>query len=127
MNEKYELDYGRSEENGHHEEIAILTGHSIEDIIAASSLKSIWHTSDYILAFQKLGFNCDTRFVKFDPKTDKPCMMRFTRKDIKDNYWYSHVYYNDKVYFGRGEWCRFDDFRELNPEIRITSMLRVWL
>ena len=127
MNDKYELDYLRSHDNGHHEIIAILTGHEIEDIVAASSENQIWYPKMYIAAFRKLGFNCDDRFVKFNPDTDKPCMMRFKRNDIKESYWHAFAYYDHKVYLGAGEWYKFDLFIEANPHFRITSMLRVWI
>jgi len=51
----------------------------------------------------------------------------FTDKREKGNFWHAFTYFNDKVYFGNGEWYRFGPFIEANPNFRITSMLRVWI
>ncbi len=127
MSGLYELDYTRSHPNGHVEIIAILTGLPDEEIVASAPVELSWYPRNYIETFRKLGFNVSPRFKKFDPKCKYPCMMRFSRTDIKENHWYAYAYYDEKVYTGSGVWCGFKEFYECNPDIKITSMLEVWI
>lgn len=128
MNDQlYELDYFRDEENGHHEIIAILTGLPIEDIVKVSPTRDAWYGKDFINIFRSLGFNVNPRYIKFNPKTEYPCMMRFRDKTDNKVCWYSYVYYNDKVYTGKGEWWRFDQWIKAYSNCRVTSMLQVWI
>lgn len=124
---KYELDWTRYyPDNGHYTIIAILTGLPLEDIKKASPSKRAWGGQTYVYVFKKLGFNSNNRFIKFNPETEYPCLMRFKRTDIKEPYWYGCVYYDNIVYMGN---CRvkFSDFLNNNTNIRITSMLQVWI
>jgi hypothetical protein len=124
---KYELDWTRIHDNHHHLVIAVLTGHSIEDIIAASPTYDSWAPRDYINTFRKLGFNTNNRFIKFNPETPYPCLMRYTRTDIDEPYWYGSVYYDHKVDEGSARWA-FDNWLKYhNGTIRVTSMLQVWI
>ena len=124
---KYEIDWPRNDcvENYHHHTIAMLTGLPIEEIKAKAPDRGLWHTRDYIKTFRDLGFNCNDRFIKFDPNTPYPCIMRYTTPEDK-NHWYSEVYYDGLVY----SWNNCSDltsFKILNPELKITSMLQVWI
>lgn len=125
--EKYELDWTRSEDNGHHEIIAILTGLPIEEIEAVSPKRDAWYGRDFIEIFRKLGFNVNPRYIKFRPETEYPCMMRFRDKTDKKVCWYSWVYYDDIVYCGGGERWTLDDWIKASPNCRVTSMLQVWI
>lgn len=127
MDHIYELDNSRTYENGHHEIIAILTGHEIQDIIAVSPDKDYWYARDYISVFNKLGFNTGNRFIKFDPLADKPCMMRFKNTLTPGNHWHAIAFYNQKLYLGNNVEIWFLSFIEANPEIVVTSMLQIWI
>ncbi len=125
---KYEVDFMRMHESGHINTIQILTGCEDEEILKHAPARDIWRTRDYIDTFHKLGFSTNPRFIKFDPETKYPVMMRYYRKDIKDRYWYSWVYYNGLIYFGQNIQCDFDEWVQANKEIvRVTSMLQVWI
>lgn len=123
----YELDYTRHYDNGHYTNIAILTGLPIEEISAASPSASSWRGIQFIETFRKLGFNVNPRFIKFDRETPYPCLMRFKDLRDKERCWYAWVYYKTKVYTGMGCWHRLDSLLELNPHIKVTSMLQVWI
>ena len=126
ISEKYELDWTRTHDNHHHQIIAVLTSLSIEEIISASPKSNKWHGRDYVKTFYKLGFNTSERFVKFDPSTDKPCMIRAVEIDNERSGWYSWAYYDncivdDGVQYSLGLWTRYF------PQLKITSMLQVWI
>lgn len=123
----------------HLSEIATLTGLEFEDIKQVTDqLGKRWNGQTYINVFHKLGFNT-SKFIKFDPETKYPCMLRLSRKD--DSFWYVFVYNDNKLYH-RKEVSFFDEvFRYLNGSYytnldtrignnkayKITSMLQVWI
>ena len=105
--------------------IAILTGLPFDEIIQAAPDKKAWHSRDFIATFRKLGFNTSDRFIKFDEKTDKPCIMR-TTSDRK-GYWYGWVYYDEMIYIGNHEGIYLDTWKKDYNDLKITSMLQVWI
>lgn len=127
--EKYELDWTRCyPENQHFTKIAILTGLPIEEIEAAApNRRDGWYARDYIQTFRKLGFNTSNRFIKFDPDTIYPCIMRFTDVGDKSGHWYAEVYYDHWVECGNEEWDFDHWLYYMNGSVRITSMLQVWI
>jgi len=122
-----ELDWNRYYPfNSHFTHIAILTGLDIEEIEKVSPKKDCWGGQSFVNVFRELGFNCNNRWVKFDPNTDLPCLIRFKSNVIKEPYWYLHVYYKNIVYMGNSR-LPFDQWIENNSNYRITSMLQVWI
>ncbi|QEL01567.1 hypothetical protein FKG96_12370 [Olivibacter sp. LS-1] len=124
---KYQLDGKRYYPNNHHHTvIAVLTGLDIVDIIDASPLNDHWGGQTFVKTFNKLGFNTNHRFIKFDRDTIYPCLMRTKRTDIKEPYWYCFPYYDGWVYF-EGYCYGFEYFFAMYNNLRITSMLQVWI
>ena len=124
---KYELDWTRYHPDNHHYTvIAILTGLPFDEIAAVSPQKDCWGGQSFVHVFRNLGFNVNPRFKKFDPQTEYPCLMRCKRTDIQEPYWYLFVYYNNLVDTGN---CRmtFDEWQQQYRNLRVTSMLQVWI
>ena len=122
---KFEIDWPRVEApNDHIWMIGCLTGLSDQEIIDVVSARESWNGQEYVRSFRNLGFNCNPRFVKFDPATKYPCIMRSTSE--YKGYWNAWVYNNGMVY---GSWFRMtlDKWKENYPKLKITSMLQVWI
>jgi hypothetical protein len=129
MEKKYEIEYVCKPGYHWQSEIAMLTGYPVEDVIEVIPERHIWYAKNFINTFKLLGFNHDPRFVKFNPATDKPCLMRFVKAGTKENRWYSAVYYDGHVYavgYGKMTFERFVKVH-ITPHYRVTSMLRVWI
>lgn len=122
---KYELDAGRWYEHSIHTEIAILTGHDIITIRQASPEKDAWSPRDFVKTFEKLGFNTSERFIKFNPETDKPCIIRMPDQ-VDKGHWFGAVYYSGWVYLGNYERWKIEQFLKAN-NLHVTSMLQVWI
>ena len=135
---KYEIEfvcYGPDLHN--HSVISSLTGLDFEEAdkaVRAVRRKS-WSGQTYVKVFQNLGFNTNPRFVKFDPATPYPCIMR-CRNHVK-GYWYLFLYHDGVVYDLYGNSFRLDDscnvvnrngsyFLKLYA-MKVTSMLQVWM
>lgn len=107
-----------------------------------------WYGRDFVATFQQLGYDCSPRFIKFDPDTKYPCLLRFgpsprglvwrrnrKRRETGDptaqlterekHWWSGWVYYDGLVYEPRyeGPWL----FHTMPKDVRVTSMLQVWL
>lgn len=105
-----------------------------DQAVKAISCKS-WSGQTYVKVFQNLGFTTNPRFVKFDPKTPYPCIMR-CRNHVK-GYWYLFLYHDGIVYDLHGNSFHLDDpynvaFRNgsyflKNYGMKVTSMLQVWI
>ncbi len=117
--------------------ISSLTGLDFDEAdqaVKSISLKS-WSGKTYIEVFQNLGFNTNPRFVKFDPNTHYPCIMR-CRNHVK-GYWYLFLYHDSIVYDIHGNSFRLDDpynvvkrngsYFLTNYRMKVTSMLQVWV
>lgn len=117
--------------------ISSLTGLDFDE--ADQAVKSIsrksWSGQTYVKVFQNLGFYTNARFVKFDPNSPYPCIMR-CRNYVK-GYWYLFLYHDGIVYDLHCNLFRLDDpynvaFRNgsyflKNYGMKVTSMLQVWL
>jgi hypothetical protein len=125
---KYELDWTRYySDNGFHTLIAILTGLPIEEIVAACPDRDRWHGRDFRETLNKLGFNTNVRFKKFDPETSYPCIMRFKlRGKSEQGTWYCFAYYDGEVQMGNSS-CSLKEWEQMYRRYRITSMLQVWI
>lgn len=134
---KYEVDivcYGPDLYN--QSVISSLTGLDFDesDKAVKEIKRKCWDGQTYVKLFQNLGFKTNPRFVKFDPNTLYPCIMR-CRND-KKGYWYLFLYHDSIVYDLHGNSFRLDD--PYNVAIRnssyflklygmkVTSMLQVW-
>jgi len=82
----------------------------------------------WIEMFRELGFNVTPRWKKFDMGTEVPSVIRC--KSINDkSHWYPYIYYDNEIYsalYG-GYWASIDSFLEDNKELKITSMIQVWI
>lgn len=110
-------------------EIAMLTGLPVWDVIDHVPETTVWYARTFLKIFDELGYNHDPRFRKFDPTTEKPCLMRFIKTGKKEGHWYSAVYSNGYVYAcGLGK-MKFEDYvnEHITGSYRITSMMRVWI
>ncbi len=121
----YELDTYRYHEDDNIRIIAVLTGLPDEEIIAACTNKELWGGQDFVRIFKKLGFNTNERFEKFDPDTDKPCIMRTT--SFKKRVWFGWVYYKGIVYGDALDQYTMEEWKKKWPRLKITSLLQVWL
>lgn len=61
-----------------HSAICSLTGLSFEEVDHAIKRvnRRCWSGQTYIKVFESLGFNSNPRFIKFDPNTPYPCILR---------------------------------------------------
>lgn len=118
----YELDWDRpSLEKSNAWFIGVLTGLPDDEIFEACPNKELWGGQAFVKTFKKLGFNTSERFEKFDPETDKPCIMRTV--SYQKGKWFAWIYYNGLV----DNTYTLAQFREKWPRLRITSMLQVWI
>lgn len=111
--------------------VAVLTGLEIDDIKEVnievcrvngiSRYKTAWGGQHFIKLFRALGFNTNDRFVKFDPNTDKPCIIRTT--SFQKGYWYAFIFDGKLV---DNIWT-LEQFHVRWKKLKITSMLQVWI
>lgn len=129
---KYEIEIVNFEEEmqdgGFHSEseIATLTGLGWEDMYDITSKVKRWTGQAYIKTFRTLGFNCNTRWIKFDKNTEYPCMIRCKIPHDK-HHWASWIYYDGHIYDireGKITWAKWNSWW---PNYKITSMLQVWI
>lgn len=135
---KYEIEvvnYGPD----HHNQTAIstLTGLCFEE--ADQAVKKVnrkcWGGQTYVKVFQNLGFNTNPRFIKFDPATPYPCIMRCS--NYVKGYWYLFIYHDGIVYDLFANSFRLDDKMHVSKRngsyflkhygMKVTSMLQVWI
>ncbi|WP_392471354.1 hypothetical protein ACF3OC_08285 [Sphingobacterium cellulitidis] len=135
---KYEFEivnYGRP--YFHESTLSTLTGLEFDDV--HSFVKSIgkkkWGGQLYINALQNLGFNTNPRFVKFNPDTNHPCILRC--RNHEKGIWYLFYYCNGIVYDVWDNSFELTDFTNVayikgsyflkNYQMKVTSMLEVWV
>ncbi len=117
--------------------ISSLTGLDFED--SDKSVKEVkrllWSGQTYVQVFRKLGFNTNPRFIKFDPQTPYPCIMRCINH--KKGVWYLFLYHQGVVYDIHGNSFHLNDPSEVSKmngsyflkwyRMKVTSMLQVWI
>lgn len=124
---KYEIEHVVFINRYTESEIAMLTGLDLDDILPVSEKVTRWTGSAYVKVFQKLGFNCNPRFKKFDKQTEYPCLMRCRNIRKKDPYWYGFVYYDGYVYDVYNGPMTWAEWNHVYTNLKITSMLQVWI
>lgn len=131
---KYEIEHvcyafknGEIHINFFESEIAMLTGLSLVEILPITSKIKRWSGSAYVDVFRKLGYNCNAKFKKFDKNTEYPCLMRCNEIKRTSSFWYGFVYYDGFVYCVYEGKIKLDDFLNFNSNLKITSMLQVWI
>lgn len=130
-----ELVASTSEHDWHEAQLATLTGLSKAEVYEAMPAeyrgKDSFRSRGYIDCARALGFNTNQRFIKWDPKTPWPCIMRV---QVPDEWgwkgrWWSLIYHDGMVYdvsCPPHERC-FQLWQRDNPGCRVTSMLQVWM
>lgn len=103
----------------------ILTGLPFHEIRLHAPTADYWRGRDFVALAAKLGFNTSERFIKFDPYTDKSCIMRCQREK-ETKHWYGWVYYDGFVY-SNGNRVRLAEWKVKFRDLRITSMLQIWI
>jgi len=107
--------------------VAMCTGYTLDQLLSVHDPKQGgWRGKDFINLFNVLGFNCNHRFIKFDPKTEHPCLMRSKIFNVS-SFWEVCVYYNGICYVpGHGKYT-LDEYQDTFKDLKITSMLQVWI
>lgn len=135
MKPKYELDwqnFTKEDLENNYVTVKVLTGAEFDDIeiarkevwrLAGRKDSRAWYGQSFIQVFRMLGFNT-SKFIKFDPDTDKPCIMRC--KYLRDeSHWHAFIYHDGLV---NNRWT-LEEWRKSHIEKywKITSMLQVWI
>ncbi|RSK50087.1 hypothetical protein [Hymenobacter rigui] len=89
-----------------------------------------WRGSSFPRVARLLGFNVNPRFIKFDPATPWPCILRV---QVPEHWgwkgkWWAVVYNQGTVYLpDQGVRGSLNQFLSLYPGCRVTSMLQIWI
>lgn len=130
---KYELEivnFEQTQQDGEmywaESEIAMLTGLDLDTIRQVTAGATRLYGQWWVETFRKLGFNTNMRWIKFDRKTEHPCMIRCKIPHDK-HHWAGFIYYDDHIYhmhYGKLSWATWNEYW---PNYRVTSMLQVWI
>lgn len=134
MNQSYEIELVpmASEHDWHESQLATLTGLPKQEVSERLPEKyrkvGSWGGQGYVQCARALGYNCNLRFIKFDPTTPWPCIMRVQSPEIK-NGWWALIYHQGQVYDVAWPPHRqpLAAWQAAHPDCRITSMLQVWM
>ncbi|GAB3841092.1 hypothetical protein [Hymenobacter jeollabukensis] len=120
--------------------IMMLTGYSLVEVLAKTGKVSRMPSTDFKKAFRALGYSCSERFKPFDAATEYPVLMRALgppkperepgadgKRRVDSPDWYAFVYYDQKVYDPFHGITPLSQFSECYPEMRISSMIQVWV
>lgn len=98
-----------------------------EQLPAHLRTKGGWRGQSFIEMARLLKYNCNRQFKPFDTRTPWPCILRCQVPSLKTGWW-ALIYNQGLVYDPWNEWVQwFDDFIRNEPEVRITSMLQIWI
>lgn len=111
-----------------HAQVKVLTGLEYDEI------DRVFKTNEFtgqgvIQLFRDLGYNVTPRWKKFDPNTEYPAMIR-CRSLTDKSHWFPFVYYDGKVYAPNqsdGIYNSIDEFLDNCRDLKITSMIQVWI
>lgn len=135
---KYEFEivnYGRP--YFHESTLSTLTGLGFDEVhsIVKSIGKKRWGGQLYVKTLQNLGFNTNPRFVKFNPDTPYPCLLRCRNRE--KGVWFLFYYCNGMVYdFCGHSFLLTNKFQVAvikrsyflkHSQMKVTSMLEVWV
>lgn len=128
MMEKYEIEIVYFGDNFWFESaIGTLTGLPFDEIKPHTSKITRWTGQSFVKVFRQLGFNTNTRWIKFERDSKYPCMMRCRKPGVKNN-WYGFVYYDGYIYIpGEKTGMSWNLWNRLYPNYKVTSMLQVWI
>lgn len=128
---KYEIEFIDEVPEGRDCEalIAMLTGFPLDEVAAVMPRQGEdgLYSREIRDIFLKLGFNTLPRFSKFDHQTPYPALLRCRVKDDNDGNWYAFAYCNGTVYEPGCGWWPLEEFSQVFPDLRIMSMLPVWI
>ena len=140
--EKYEVEFIHSAQWSCQAMVAMLTGYPVEEILALTGQRNGLTSREFRRCFRQLGYNCSAQFVPFRADTPYPVLGRAlgptppktisprTGKPIvRHPDWYAFVYYDEVVYYPYWENGIFPlaDFGVVFPDLRISSMVQVWV
>ncbi|WP_400190679.1 hypothetical protein [Hymenobacter sp. B81] len=132
----YEIELVPSETEGDYFEamMATITGLSkgeIRERVPAQLLDAKrWRGASFREVAHALGYNVLPRFVKFDPATAWPCVLRIK---VPEQWgwkgcWWALLYNQREVYdVQRNQSYSLEQWQRIWPECRITSMLPIWI
>lgn len=121
----------------HESTLSTLTGLDFDEVhpLVKSIGKERWGGQLYIKALQNLGFNTNPRFVKFNPDTSYPCIIRC--RNHEKGIWYLFYFCNGIVYDWLGNSFLLTDKSHVAKirgshflkqyQMKVTSMLEVWI
>jgi hypothetical protein len=137
MSQPYEIELvaSQSEHDWHESMLATLTGLPKEEVYERLPEKyrkpGKWGGQGYVHSARALGYNCNPRFLKFDPATPWPCVLRV---QVPDSWgwkgcWWALIYHQGEVYdvADGGHTQTLTNWQSEYPDCRITSMLQVWM
>jgi len=114
--------------------LATITGLEKQEIFgklpAELTRAKSWRGRSFIEAACAVGFNVNPRFIKFDPATPWPCIMRVHVPDAWGwkGCWWALVYNQGIVYdVSTGNPHSLEWWQRHYPGCRITSMLQIWI
>ena len=124
--QKYEIEIVSYYPEWWNSEISILTGLERSDFVEMTNKVTRWTGTQYIRILRKLGFNTNSRFIKFDRKTEYPCMMG-CRIPHDKHHWAGFIYYDEHIYHPEEGKLTWAEWNALWPNYKVTSMLQVWV
>ncbi|RSK29861.1 hypothetical protein [Hymenobacter metallilatus] len=89
-----------------------------------------WRGSSFGEVARLLGYNTTPRFVKWDPATPWPCILRVK---VPEHWgwkgcWWALVYNQSEVYdVARNQSYSLEHWQRIYPACRVTSMLQIWI
>ncbi|WP_426491085.1 hypothetical protein [Hymenobacter sp. 102] len=89
-----------------------------------------WRGSSFPQVARLLGYNTTPRFVKFDPATPWPCILRV---QVPEHWgwkgkWWALGYNQGRVYdVASGDHYSFKNWQLAYADCRVTSMLQIWI
>jgi hypothetical protein len=136
---KYEIEFVLDRKWFSQALIMMLTGYSLAEVLKHTGKRRALPARSFRAAFQALGYSCSDRFMPFDAQSSYPVLLRAlgppkpqrmaasgrVRQPPPD--WYAFVYYDQKVYDPFHGITPLDRFAESYPELRISSMIQVWV
>lgn len=108
--------------------VIMITGYSFQEVTDVTGQAERWYSRKFKESFRALGFNCSERFIKFDPDTERPAILRSVSSLPEESGgWFASVYYDGKVYVPGTGIFTLQEHTEQFPHLKNSSMLEVWI